>query len=308
MDGLTAIPKLLDVDPQLKIVMASTLTLQNASASLTALSLGASDYVPKPTSASAINGTAAFKREIVAKVKTLGGIRRDARGEGRPRVDGKDTAPEGGSPTRRAAAPTADCAIPIRRNVELPPAAIAIGSSTGGPQALSSLLDKLPQGLRLPILVTQHMPPTFTTILAQHLAKSSGIPAAEAIDGEQVHGGRIYVAPGDFHMIPVIEGSVVRLRLTRDAPENFCRPSVDPMFRAATKVWGGRVIGIILTGMGKDGLAGGQALVDAGGTLVAQDEKTSVVWGMPGAVATAGLCSAVLPLPELARWLHRRLG
>ena len=315
MDGLTAIPKLLEVDPQLKIVMASTLTLQNASASLKALALGASDYVPKPTTTTAINGTDAFKREIVAKVKTLGAIARDGRGRGRPSAREGDADPASvgrGRPAARSAPVAARqapaSAISLRRGVELPAAAIVIGSSTGGPQALSALLEKLPAGLRLPILITQHMPPTFTTILAQHVAKASGVPAAEAVDGEPVQGGRIYVAPGDFHMIPVSENGVVRLRLTKDAPENFCRPSVDPMFRAAARIWGGRVIAVVLTGMGQDGLAGGQVLVEAGATLVAQDEATSVVWGIPGAVAMAGICSEVLPLSELSRWLRRRLG
>ena len=317
MDGLAAIPRLLEADPHLKIIMASTLTLQNASASLRALALGASDYVPKPTSNSAINGTDAFKRELVQKVKTLGGIGRDARREARPTAERAGRVPAPAAGVRSApAAPklsnanrtTPSRAIALRRGIELPPAVIVIGSSTGGPQALSVLLDKLPADLGLPILITQHMPPTFTTILAQHLAKSSGVPAAEAVDGEPVRGGRIYVAPGDFHMVPVAEPDGVRLRLTKEAPENFCRPSVDPMFRGAAQVWGGRVAGIVLTGMGQDGLAGGQALVEAGGTLLAQDEKTSVVWGMPGAVAMGGLCTAVLPLPDLARWLRLRLG
>ncbi len=305
MDGLTAIPQLLEADPKLRIVMASTLTLQNASASLKALSLGASDYVPKPTSTTAINGTESFRREIVAKVKTLGGIARDQRGLPRPSVG---TAATSASPVRspepRRAMPSGP--VVLRRGIEMPPAAIVIGSSTGGPQALATLLEKLPSAVSLPILVTQHMPPTFTTILAQHLSKSSGVPAAEAVDGEIVKGGRIYVAPGDFHMVPVME-EVVRLRLNKEAPENFCRPSVDPMFRGAAKVWGARALGVVLTGMGSDGLAGGKVLTEAGGTLVAQDEKTSVVWGMPGAVAMAGLCSAVLPLPELTAWLRRRL-
>lgn len=317
MDGLTAIPRLLEADPHLKIVMASTLTIQNASASLKALALGASDYVPKPTSTSAINGTDAFKRELVQKVKTLGGIGRDARGGARPTVQSAEWVPAAATGARsvpdtaKLSSPnrtTPSQAIVLRRGIELPPAVIAIGSSTGGPQALAALLDKLPAGFGLPILITQHMPPTFTTILAQHLAKSSGVPAAEAVDGEPVRGGRIYVAPGDFHMVPVAEPDGVRLRLTKEAPENFCRPSVDTMFRGVARVWGGRVAGIVLTGMGQDGLAGGRALIEAGGTLLAQDEKTSVVWGMPGAVAMGGLCTAVLPLPDLARWLRLRLG
>jgi two-component system chemotaxis response regulator CheB len=304
MDGLTAIPRLLEVDPELRIVMASTLTLQNASASLKALAAGAADYVAKPTSTSAIHGTDAFKREIVAKVKALGQAARRQRGEASPAARDVPAQARESKPAKALYSGP----VSLRRSVQLPPSVIAIGSSTGGPQALSVLLASLPATLKLPILITQHMPATFTTILAQHLAKVSGRPAAEAVDGEAVQPGRIYVAPGDHHMLPESDGDGARLRLTRDPPENFCRPAVDPMFRAAAKVWGARTLGIVLTGMGQDGLVGGRAIADAGGILAAQDEATSVVWGMPGAVATAGLCSDVLPLPELAAWLRRRLG
>jgi two-component system chemotaxis response regulator CheB len=189
------------------------------------------------------------------------------------------------------------------------PEVIAIGSSTGGPQALQRLLQNLPAGLKLPILITQHMPPAFTTILAQHLARASGVPAAEGVDGEPVLPGRIYVAPGDYHMLPErgADGGVT-LRLTKDPPENYCRPAVDPMFRAVARTWGARSLAVVLTGMGQDGLAGGRVLIEAGATLGAQDEATSVVWGMPGAVATAALCAAVLPLDELSQWMRRRAG
>jgi two-component system chemotaxis response regulator CheB len=196
---------------------------------------------------------------------------------------------------------------PRRRVVSLRPPSrefpevVAIGSSTGGPQALFKVLGQLKGALRQPIFITQHMPATFTTILAEHVARASGYPTAEGVDGEAVQGGRIYVAPGDFHMVVEAKDRGEKVvRLTKAPPENFCRPSVDPMLRSLAAVYGARVLTLILTGMGHDGLNGGRAVVAAGGTVVAQDEATSIVWGMPGAVATAGLCSAVLALDEIA--------
>jgi two-component system chemotaxis response regulator CheB len=305
MDGLAAIPKLLDIEPGLRIVMASTLTLQNASASLKALAAGAADYVAKPTTTSAINGTDAFKRELVEKIKALAHQSRKSRGQAQP--DPARTAATASAVAKTGTAvPAASGArslfkgpVTLRRASPLPPAAVVIGSSTGGPQALNELVKAMPKDIKVPILITQHMPPTFTIILAQHLAKTSGLLAAEGVDKELVVPGRIYVAPGDFHMVPEQHGDVVRIRLNKDAPEN--------LFRGAVRVWGPRTLAIVLTGMGQDGLAGGKVLTDAGGTLVAQDEATSVVWGMPGAVAIAGLCSEVLPLAELASWMRRRL-
>jgi len=182
---------------------------------------------------------------------------------------------------------------------------IAIGSSTGGPQALFTVLARMGGAIKVPVLVTQHMPATFTTILAEHLAQASGMPAAEGRDGEAVVGGRIYVAPGDFHMTVTLEGSNKIIRLTKEPPENFCRPAVDPMLRSVAAVYGRNALAIILTGMGRDGLRGAQALTAAGGSVIAQDEATSVVWGMPGAVATAGLCNAVLPLQDISSFVRR---
>jgi two-component system chemotaxis response regulator CheB len=245
-------------------------------------------------------------------VKALAHQSRKSRGQAQPDParNGATISPAAKTGTTAPAAAGAKSlfkgTVALRRASLLPPAAIVIGSSTGGPQALNELLKAMPKD-KVPILITQHMPPTFTMILAQHLAKTSGLPAAEGIDKEIVVPGRIYVAPGDFHMVPEQHGDVVRIRLSKDAPENFCRPSVDPMFRGAARVWGPRTLAIVLTGMGQDGLAGGKVLTDAGGTLVAQDEATSVVWGMPGAVATAGLCSEVLPLAELASWMRLQL-
>jgi two-component system chemotaxis response regulator CheB len=160
---------------------------------------------------------------------------------------------------------------------------------------------------RMPVFVTQHMPATFTTILAEHLAQASGMPSAEAKDGEAVLPGRIYVAPGDFHMTVEGQPGRVVVRLNKNPPENFCRPAVDPMLRSIAKVYGPRTLFVMLTGMGQDGLKGARDLIAAGSNVIAQDEATSVVWGMPGAVATAGLCSAVLPLAEIGGYVKKTL-
>jgi two-component system chemotaxis response regulator CheB len=190
--------------------------------------------------------------------------------------------------------------LALRKPSLFTPETLAIGSSTGGPQALLNLFRTLKDTLRAPVFITQHMPPTFTSILAEHLAQTSGAACKEAEDGEPVAAGHIYVAPGDYHMLVERRADGVVTRVTRDAPENYCRPAVDPMLRSLARAYGAKVLAVILNGMGHDGLGGGRAVVEAGGTLIAQDEETSVVWGMPGAVATAGLASAVLPLDQIA--------
>jgi two-component system chemotaxis response regulator CheB len=185
------------------------------------------------------------------------------------------------------------------------PDIVAIGSSTGGPQALFTVLGALKPGIPQPIVITQHMPATFTTILAEHIERASGIPTVEGADGMPVQGGHAYVAPGDFHMVIELNGPQRVIRLLKTPPENFCRPSVDPMLRSLTKIYGRKIFTVILTGMGQDGLKGGEAVIAAGGSVIAQDEATSVVWGMPGAVSMAGLCSAVVPLTEVAPLIRR---
>jgi two-component system chemotaxis response regulator CheB len=181
-----------------------------------------------------------------------------------------------------------------------------IGSSTGGPQALMSLVTDLgPVIDRFPVLITQHMPPTFTTILAEHLARSSRRPALEAVDGEIVKPGRIYLAPGGRHMRVVRHGVDVAIALDDGPPVNFCKPAVDPLFTSATDVWQGATLALVLTGMGSDGMRGGKDIIAAGGSVIAQDEATSVVWGMPGAAANAGICAAILPLNQIAPKLVR---
>lgn len=315
MDGLTALPKILALAPDVKVIMASTLTLRNADISLKALQAGAADYIAKPTAMRDATTVQEFQRDLIERVKSLGAAARRRRG-GAPaaRATNPAAAPAARPPiaarTGETAAKPADKSlysgsIVLRNGAILPPKILAIGSSTGGPQALFQVFGQLKNKVRLPIVITQHMPPTFTTILGEHLARVSGMPAAEAVDGEAVQGGRIYVAPGNWHMTIQQDGTRRIIRLNQDPPENFCRPAVDPMFRSLAKVYGSGVLAVILTGMGSDGLKGGQVLVEAGGTIIAQDEPTSVVWGMPGAVATNGLCSAVLPIDKIAAHIEK---
>ena len=304
MDGLTAIPKLLAVAPQVKIIMASTLTLRGADVSIRCLSAGAADYIPKPTSTREIGGAEDFKRELVAKVKALGAAARRAgsrsRGEIRPLTP---AAPLG--LMKREVGPIVTRPAPAGA-IATKPDVIAIGSSTGGPQALFEVLSHLKTGVTQPILITQHMPATFTTILAEHITRQCGIDAREAKDGEPVVQNRCYIAPGDFHMLVAQRGGANVIALSKDPPENFCRPAVDPMMRSILKAFGGRkILACILTGMGQDGLKGCTDVVNGGGTLIAQDEASSVVWGMPGAVAQAGICNAILPLKEIGPHIRK---
>ncbi len=304
MDGITALPKLLEIDPKLKVVMASTLTRRNAEISLRALEAGASDYVPKPSSTRELQQADVFRRELVEKVKALGAARR-------LQVNSGASAPL--RAPRKAAAAVAPArqglygnqAIALRKFPALPPKVLAIGSSTGGPQALFEVFGALRGKLKLPVFVTQHMPATFTAILSEHIAKILGTDCHEAVDGEPVEAGKVYVAPGDWHMTVAEKGGRQVIALNQNPPENFCRPSVDPMLRSLVSAYGGRVLTVILTGMGHDGLEGSRAVTEAGGCVIAQDEASSVVWGMPGAVASGGLCSAVLPLKEVGPMVEK---
>jgi len=182
------------------------------------------------------------------------------------------------------------------------PTVVLIGGSTGAPPALLSLVAAL-TGVTQPILITQHMPATFTAMLADQLGRASGRPSAEAVDGEPILPGRIYVAPGGWHMTVGLAGETPVIRLNQEPPEHFCRPAVDPMLRTAAEVYGAGALAVILTGMGSDGAEGCRAVAEAGGRFIAQDEATSVVWGMPGAAARTGRASAILPLPQIAPWI-----
>ncbi|WP_322097368.1 chemotaxis response regulator protein-glutamate methylesterase [Pelagibius sp. Alg239-R121] len=296
MDGMTALPLIIKANPGVKVIMASTLTLKNAEISMQALQAGAADYIPKPTSTGAISTAGDFKRELTEKVKALGLAAR-----GRSPVAASAAAPAARASTGNVVAKPAAAKKPIalRAMPTTVPDIIAIGSSTGGPQALFEVIKSIAGQVTQPILITQHMPATFTKLLAEHISRVSGMTCSEATDGEAIVGGQVYVAPGDFHMVLEDSGGKKIIRLTQEPPENFCRPSVDPMLRSLSEIYGPRLLVLILTGMGSDGQRGSEVVTAAGGAVIAQDEATSVVWGMPGAVASNGLCSAVLPLKEI---------
>ena len=303
MDGLTALPKLLQVDPKVKIIMASTLTLENAEISIEAMKMGAADYVPKPTSTAKIGGASDFRDGVISKIKALGNAKLGRRTFVAPGPQAQSTtatstaAPEGGVSKLMAA--VGDVKIkPI--SASFPPSILAIGSSTGGPQALFKLLKGLAAIDKVPVVIAQHMPASFTTILAKHIASTVNRPCTEGVDGDVIKPGHVYLAPGDYHMIVEKQGAEVVLRLNQEPPENFCRPAVDPMFRSIASVYGGRALSVVLTGMGSDGSRGAKVISDAGGTVLVQDEASSVVWGMPSATAALGICSAILPLDDLS--------
>ena len=310
LDGISALPRLLAKKRDLVIIMASTLTRRNAEVSFKALSLGAADYIPKPESTREASAADIFHHDLIQKIRHLGARLRRKSAVASPPLAPASPAPAPRGPVARPAAPV----------VQHPPSAplatrpfstqalkvLLIGSSTGGPQALMSLVTELgPVIDRFPVLITQHMPPTFTTILAEHLARSSHRPAQEAVDGEAVKAGRIYLAPGGRHMRVVKHGAEVHIALDDGPAVYVCKPAVDPLFMSAIEVWQGAIMSVILTGMGSDGMRGGKEIVAAGGSVIAQDEATSVVWGMPGAAANAGICAAVLPLNQIAPKLVR---
>ncbi|MHC2332351.1 two-component system chemotaxis response regulator CheB [Bradyrhizobium sp. USDA 4454] len=305
LDGISALPQLLAKKRDLVIIMASTLTRRNAEISLKALSLGASDYIPKPESTREPTAAETFRHDLIQKIRHLGARAR------RSTVHATASPPlaPGHDKSRIVApAPPHAAPAPISRRAFglLAPKVLLIGSSTGGPQALMSLVAEIGSVIdRVPVLITQHMPPTFTTILAEHLARASKRPAHEAIEGESIKPGRIYLAPGGRHMRIARHGIDAVIALDDGPPVNFCKPAVDPMFTSAIDVWQGSIMSVILTGMGSDGMRGGKDIVAAGGSVIAQDEATSVVWGMPGAAVNAGICAAVLPLNQIAPKLVR---
>ena len=278
MDGMTALPLLLKCEPRPVVIVASALTQRGAATTMAAMRAGAPDYIPKPTTSGGMGGLAdpAFHAELLAKVKGW------ARMASRAPVSAAPRAPAG----------------PV---LKVPPRLIAIGSSTGGPQALAAFVRRLPRRLPVPVVVVQHMPAGFTAMLAQHLDALGGPRCKEAEEGDVLQPAQLYVAPGDRHMLLRKLGSgAPTVTLTTDPPENFCRPAVDPMLRSLAPLYGREMVAVILTGMGQDGLKGCQAVARAGGAILAQDEASSVVWGMPGAVSKAGLPGLQAPPEALA--------
>jgi len=303
MDGLTALPKLLGVDPEVRILMSSTLTLANAEVSIRALELGATDYIPKPTSVGAMGTASDFRSELVNKIRVIGRTRVAKRNL---RMPTQPASGRGGAPGAEAAQKKSLLSVDFTlrpATSKVRPEIVAIGSSTGGPKALFEVLKNIRPDVTVPIIITQHMPANFTAILAKHIQEACGRPCAEGKDGESLMPRQIYVAPGGYHMTVESNGLQKVLRLNEEPPENFCRPAVDPMFRSIASVYGNRALAVVLTGMGNDGAKGGKMIVDAGGTVIAQDENTSVVWGMPGAAAAAGICSSVLPLDQIPTYI-----
>ena len=318
MTGIEALPHLLRVSPSSRIVMASSLTRRGAAVTMAALAAGASDYLCKPQAAEA-EARQGFAIELATKVAIWGADARRARAVAgdRPPCRTATVPPAPAGPMaggRSVASPRPSQHLPMeaaaggRPRAGLGPIeALAIGSSTGGPQALLQLFAALPSPFVCPVFITQHMPPAFTAMLAEQIGRLVDGGCGEARDGEPIAAGRIYVAPGDHHLEVVREPEGgVRLRLSRAAPENFCRPSVDPMLRSLATVYRDGLCAVILTGMGHDGLAGARLVRQHGGRIVAQDEATSVVWGMPGAVVRDGLADHVLPVPEIAALVRPR--
>jgi two-component system, chemotaxis family, protein-glutamate methylesterase/glutaminase len=306
LDGISALPLLLEKKRDLVVIMASTLTRRNAEISLKALSLGAADYIPKPASNQEVTASATFRRDLIEKIRQLGLRSKrlrlaSARARALPRT--RLAPPLQPRHPGLEAVPPAPVLRPLPAT---PPRVLLIGASTGGPQALNTIAAQLGGVLeRAPVLITQHMPPTFTAILAEHLAQIVKRPVREAVDGEEINAGTIYIAPGGRHMSVTRRDGIAVIALDDGPLINFCKPAVDPLFATAATVWGHKVLALVLTGMGSDGLRGAQAITAAGGHVLAQDEASSVVWGMPGQVANAGLCSAVLPLNEIAPKLVR---
>ncbi len=294
MDGITTLRELRRLYPKLPVVMCSTLTAKGAATTIEALSAGATDYVTKPANVgSVVEGLELMRDQLVPKIKAICG-RRPPTALGTNAIAGAKGAPA----ITKPAGPKPVVAGPIE--------AIAIGCSTGGPNALHDLFAALPGAPPVPIFITQHMPPLFTSCLAERLGRLGPVRVHEGKEGMAVLPGNAYLAPGGYHMVAKRDGVLVRLHLNEDPPENSCRPAVDVMFRSLAAVYGGRLVAAVLTGMGADGTRGGAVLREKGAHLIAQDQASSIVWGMPGALVEAGLADAVMPLSQIPFELHRR--
>ena len=303
MNGIEAVREIRKTDRKLPIIMFSTLTERGASATMEALTAGASDYVTKPANVGSVQASMAQVREqLLPKLLALTGRQptsASAAAAASPRLAATAGAP---AASHAAPAPPSPRTGPVRT-----PAVLVVGSSTGGPEALSTFLPRLPASFPLPVLLVQHMPPLFTTHFAARLDKLCALQVVEATAGSVLRPGTAHLAPGDWHLSVTHQNRERRTVLTQSPPENFCRPAVDPLFRSAVEAFDGAVLAVVLTGMGSDGKLGAQAVRAAGGYVIAQDKATSVVWGMPGAVATAGHADEVLPLDAVADAVMKRV-
>lgn len=288
LDGIATLKEMLIKRPRLPVIMASTLTKRGAEITLKALSMGATDCVPKPDVGNGA-GSEEFRRTLIDKIRHLGGRRSAALSFARREIRATPL-------THQALAND----VKLRPFSKIMPKAILVGSSTGGPQALQVLVKGLAPIIdRVPVMIVQHMPPIFTATLAEHLGRLVGKPAREAINGEPLKAGMIYIAPGGKHLALIRRDHGVEVVIDDSAPIHFCKPAVDALFLSASNALDGRALCIVLTGMGSDGKKGSLAIADNGGNVIAQDEATSVIWGMPGSAAHAGACAAVLPIQEI---------
>jgi two-component system, chemotaxis family, protein-glutamate methylesterase/glutaminase len=287
MDGLATLKALRAARCNLPVIVFSTLTEVGAKATVECLASGASDYVAKPADAVGPSLARDRIREVLV-----------------PRIKALCRAPE----TQRTTPASAIGTLPevSHRSSAGSMDVVAIGCSTGGPNALAEVLTKLPADFPVPVLVVQHMPPAFTHFLAQRLAALCRLPVAEGQEGEALAPGKIWIAPGGSHMCVTQSGGQMRLQLSQAPAENSCRPSVDVLFRSVAIAFSGRALAIVLTGMGQDGLRGCELLADRGAEIWVQDEATSVVWGMPGFVARSGLAQAILPISEIGARMANR--
>jgi two-component system, chemotaxis family, protein-glutamate methylesterase/glutaminase len=298
MDGLEMLRRVRPGYPHLRVIMFSTLSERGAAITLEALSLGADDYVTKASNVGSLDRSMTrLREELVPKIKQFFHLPGQSRAGARPES------------VHVSAAPPVWQGTPALQSTKVRPKVVVIGVSTGGPTALGAILPELPAGFPLPVLVVQHMPPLFTRLLAERLHTACRVPVEEASQGNPVEAGKILIAPGDFHLKVTSIGNGVRVCLDQSPPLNSCRPAVDALFISIGAVYGGAVIAVILTGMGQDGLRGAEILKAQGASVLAQDEASSVVWGMPGAVVNAGLADRVLPLdqvvPEILRMAVR---
>lgn len=322
LDGLASLPLLLARRPGLSVVIVSTTTRSNAALCMRCLALGAVEILPKPATHRETAAAHGFREFLVA---TLAGLGARHRAEPSPvPLPGERSRPISASETPRVTAPEARRRTESRPGllVSGPPReapvlfatkalsrCIVIGASTGGPRAIEEVLGGLARiSARLPILVVQHMPPVFTAAFAEHLADATGLAVAEAVDGEDILPGRIYVAPGGRHMGLSDEGPRVTIRLDDGAPVLHAKPAIDVLMRDAARIFGTRCLAAILTGMGHDGTEGGRAVAAAGGAVLVQDQASSTIWGMPGSIVKAGLAREVVALDRMAAAIQAHLG
>jgi two-component system chemotaxis response regulator CheB len=290
MDGLETLAAIRKTYPKLPVIMFSTLTERGASTTLDALALGASDYVTKPSNTGSLEVTMRqLRAQLIPKIKALCEV------PAKPAIAAVARSASLRPPTPRSAADFSRIDV------------LAIGTSTGGPNALADLLPGIPASFPVPIVIVQHMPPLFTRLLAGRLNARSGLTIREGVAGEILRPGEAWIAPGDFHMTVERKGTAVVLALDQNQPENYCRPAVDPMFRSVAKVFGASALAVVLTGMGSDGTNGAQHIKERGGQVLAQDQASSIVWGMPGQIVSSGLADATYPLGSMAAEIGRRV-